>query len=335
MKPGYFEVARPRSTRYGVCSDNQCPCDEDVLSPGNGYLYISEDLVQFRKDALTLQETEKKVLTYRRQAILIDKDLYVPILMCKQGAIQREIDMEIGATDIDYFWETGLVPLRPTPLNKSRISSSSSKQYCGLRRLGEGIVLTSWKTVGVSILAVCGLLVLVSCSGDDQSSSPPSYPYTFSAPVASQSETIPKQPLIVPTNRSLPSSTVLVSPAKRGRGSLKVSNGTNRDAYIKLVDPHSRKLVAAFYVKSNSTLKLKKVPDGTYQVLFVLGEDWDSKTRSFTRSKRFAKFDRSLDFTTTRSTNRIQYRVFELTLNSVFGGNATSSEVNDQEFAHY
>jgi hypothetical protein len=115
MKPGYFEVQRPRSSRYGVCSDNQCPCREDVLSPGNGYLYISEDLVQFRKDALTLQEAEKKVLSYRRQATIIGQDLYVPILMCRQGALRRGIDMAIAAADAEYFWETGLAPLRPTP----------------------------------------------------------------------------------------------------------------------------------------------------------------------------------------------------------------------------
>jgi ribosomal protein L37AE/L43A len=198
---------------------------------------------------------------------------------------------------------------------------------------------SSWKTVGVSILAVCGLLVLVSShSGGGQSSSPSSY----AAPVASQSETIPQQPIVVPQqpfvvlkNRSLPSSNVLTSPAKRGRGSLKVSNGTSSDAYIKLVDSHSRKLVAAFYVTSNSTFMLKKIPDGVYQVLFVSGDDWDSKIRSFTRNASFTRFDHSLNFATTRQTGRIRYRVFELTLNPVVGGNATTSATNEQEFSRY
>jgi hypothetical protein len=191
--------------------------------------------------------------------------------------------------------------------------------------------LKSGKIGSLSVLVGIGLLVFFGRIFLGGSQSPP----ISSAPVTSQPKTVPNRPIVIPKNRSLPSSTVLVSPAKRGRGSLKVSNGTGSDAYIKLVDPLSRKLVAAFYVKSSSAFKLKKVPDGTYQVLFVLGEDWDSKTRSFTGSKSFAKFDRSLSFTTTQSANRIQYRVFELTLNPVVGGDATTSRVGEQEFTRY
>ena len=117
--------------------------------------------------------------------------------------------------------------------------------------------------------------------------------------------------------------------------SLMVSNGTNRDAYIKLVDPRSGTLVAAFYVKLNSSFTLKQIPDGTYEVLFVLGEDWDSKAKSFTKSKSFTKFDKSLNFTTTQLSNEIHYRAFRITLNPVIEGNTTTSTVNEQEFDRY
>jgi hypothetical protein len=121
MKLEYFEGQRPRSSKYGICSDELCPCNENALSPGNGYLYISEELVEFRKDALTLQETEQKVLAYTKKysskgkRVILHNNFYIPILMCRQGATRRGIDMEIAGADAEYFWETGLVPLRPTP----------------------------------------------------------------------------------------------------------------------------------------------------------------------------------------------------------------------------
>jgi hypothetical protein len=97
--------------------------------------------------------------------------------------------------------------------------------------------------------------------------------------------------------------------------------------------------MAAFYTKSDSTFTLKQIPDGVYQVLFVSGEDWDSKTKSFTRSKSFARFERDLNFTTTKRTDKkgiyTRYARFELTLHHVVNGNAKTSAVNEQEFESY
>lgn len=184
--------------------------------------------------------------------------------------------------------------------------------------------------ISFGVFSGAGLLVLLSLilSGGNQS------PLIYSA-IAAQPKTVPNSPIVIARNRSLPASTVLVSPIKRGGGSLKVSNGTNRDAYIKLVNPRSRTLVAAFYVKSSSTFTLKHVPDGTYQILFVLGQDWDARTRSFTGSKYFAKFDRSLKFMTIQRSDRTEYTIFQLTLNPVVGGNTTTSRVGQQEFSRY
>lgn len=39
-----------------------------------------------------------------------------PIMCCEQGARLRGLDLEIAAADAKYWWETGLVPLRATPL---------------------------------------------------------------------------------------------------------------------------------------------------------------------------------------------------------------------------
>jgi hypothetical protein len=190
--------------------------------------------------------------------------------------------------------------------------------------------LQGGKIVGFSLLISAGLLV---CSARSVLGSSQSLPLSLS-PTTSQ----PKLPLnltaVTEKNQSLPSDTTLVSQAMGG-GSLTVSNGTNRSAYVKLVEPRSRTLIGALYVKANSTLTLNQIPDGTYQVLFVLGEGWDPSTQSFTKSKSFAKFDQPLNFTTMRLGNRIQYRVFQITLHPVVSGNARTSGVNEQEFNRY
>jgi hypothetical protein len=207
-----------------------------------------------------------------------------------------------------------------------------------------------WKQVGISLIAIFGLLLLLgSCSdgyvGDegDEGDEPLSLtteppperslePLPVLSPSSFELETV--APKAVAKNRKLPSNTVLKRPASKGRGSLKVDNGTNRDAYLKLVA--SSKLVAAFYVKANSVYTLKRIPDNNYQLLFVSGEDWDAKTRTFTRDATFTKFDEDLKFVTTRQTRGrniyIRYSVFSVTLHSVVNGDAKTSAIAEGEF---
>jgi hypothetical protein len=154
-------------------------------------------------------------------------------------------------------------------------------------------------------------------------------------PVTSQAKTAPNAPIVLVQQRSLPSNPVLVSQAMNGGGALTVSNGTNSDAYVKLVEPNSRTLVAAFYVKSNSSFTQEQIPDGTYKVLFVLGKGWNAQTQSFTKNKSFSKFDKLLNFTTTQMIGGIQYRVFKITLHPVPSGKARTSGVSQKEFNSY
>jgi hypothetical protein len=142
------------------------------------------------------------------------------------------------------------------------------------------------------------------------------------------------QSIVTSQHQSLPSHTGFISQAMGG-GTLKVSNGTNRDAYVKLIEPNFQQLVSAFFVKSNSSYTLNPVPDGTYRVIFALGKSWNPKTQAFAQSKSFAKFDKPLNFTTVQLGNEIQYKVFQITLHPVVGGKARTSGVNEQEFKRY
>jgi hypothetical protein len=190
--------------------------------------------------------------------------------------------------------------------------------------------LKGGKTVGFSVLVGVGLLVcpMPSALGGSQS---PSLSLLL---VTSQPRPLVNPPIVITTkNQSLPSDTTLVSQAIGG--SLKIANGTSRDAYVKLVDPRSRTLVGSLYVKANSASTLNQIPDGTYQVLFVLGEGWNPNAQSFKKNKRFAKFDKPLNFITVQLGNGIQYKGFQITLHPVAGGNIRTSGVNEREFNRY
>lgn len=100
----------------GYCSNTNCPCKETPIPKGTGYLYISPKAVSFMKDL----KRGKKI-----DAITAILDSTMPILMCEQGARLQNIDMQVAADDAKQWWETGKVPLRPTPNNSSSMPIST------------------------------------------------------------------------------------------------------------------------------------------------------------------------------------------------------------------
>jgi hypothetical protein len=199
---------------------------------------------------------------------------------------------------------------------------------CYTKNLQAQSALKGGNIVGFSALISVGLLVFSARSALASRQLTP-LPLL---PVTAQPQPLLNPSVVMANKRSLP--TALVSQAVSG-GSLEVSNGTNLDAYVKLVEPASDILVGSLYVKANATLTLNQVPDGIYQVLFVLGEGWNADTQSFAQNKSFARFDESLNFTTTPLSNGIEYSVFRLTLHPVANGNARTSGLDEQEFNRY
>jgi len=63
----------------------------------------------------------------------VPQNLAIPILACKQGATLRGIDLEVAAADAKYWWKTGLVPLRPTPLAGSP-EAREERELLGLEK---------------------------------------------------------------------------------------------------------------------------------------------------------------------------------------------------------
>jgi len=118
----YFEAPQANPGKDGICSDNDCPCGFPgaTIPRGTGYLYISKELVDFRTDVRTAAESQSKLERMRAQTpgifVMFDPSVSMPILMCEQGAKKRGLDLEVAAADARHWWETGLAPLRATPL---------------------------------------------------------------------------------------------------------------------------------------------------------------------------------------------------------------------------
>jgi len=123
----YFECSVP--TDNGLCSDNACPCPEAVIPRGKGYLYIEQSLVDFRRKYPAIESARRVIQQERKQlqqtlARNSDRQEIIyryrlgPVLVCEEGAKLRNLDLEVAAADAKHWWETGLVPLRATPIAK-------------------------------------------------------------------------------------------------------------------------------------------------------------------------------------------------------------------------
>ena len=80
-------------------------------------MYISEAVVDFRRDALTVREAEQKAARMQQSMhVVFGQDVVTPTLMCEQGARKRGLDLKVAAADAKHWWTTGLAPLRATPM---------------------------------------------------------------------------------------------------------------------------------------------------------------------------------------------------------------------------
>ena len=115
----------------------------------------------------------------------------------------------------------------------------------------------------------------------------------------------------------------------QGDGTLTISNGTDGDAVIKLINAGTS--VFTVYIQKGDSYTIKNISDGSYRVAFDQGTNWDSATGAFTNDEGSQFFEDVLDYATTNS----QYTTYSLTLNAVEGGTAQTDTVNSSQFSQY
>ena len=125
--------------------------------------------------------------------------------------------------------------------------------------------------------------------------------------------------------RSLDNGTLVREGSRDGEGELTIDNGGGGDAVVSL--SKGGKSVHSVYIAKGKTAKVKGIEDGTYDIYFAGGTDWDSTTKAFTQNCDFSKFDDTMTFETTST-----YTTWEITLQAAVGGNATTSDVPEGSY---
>lgn len=106
-------------------------------------------------------------------------------------------------------------------------------------------------------------------------------------------------------------------------GSVNIQNGLSKGAYLKLVDK-DKKIFKTLYIPTNSNGVINGICNGRYYLYYELGEQWDPSSNSFKDKTSLKKFSDPLDFTGNNN--------YKATLNPVPGGNAKTSNVNEEDF---
>jgi len=140
---------------------------------------------------------------------------------------------------------------------------------------------------------------------------------------------------------SLPNGTLLNSVPLylKGLGQLKIENGINFDAVVKLVRSYPRKSIYTVYIKAKSTYKIIGISNGIYNLYFTHGKDWDKENQKFLISRSYSKFEDDFNFTTRDVTkyNGVyeKYSIYEITLHPVLGGSAKTDTISENEFSQF
>ncbi|WP_369639893.1 hypothetical protein [Nocardia sp. JMUB6875] len=172
------------------------------------------------------------------------------------------------------------------------------------------------KPGGLAAAAMAAAALLAGCAtAQDQARSTTTSTTTTTTTSASPvtTTTTSAAPLL---NRRGENGEVVQQDGLVGSGTLRIINDDNKDFAVVVTNGDPKRPQATIYVQANSEATLNGIA-GTYFVYLKSGTDWDQATLSFTRNRRFQKFDEPFDESTD----------WELGLKPSITGNATTSEV--------
>jgi hypothetical protein len=118
---------------------------------------------------------------------------------------------------------------------------------------------------------------------------------------------------------------------RKGKGELRLSNGTPYDAVAIVMDAKTRHPGRAIYIRHGETAKMIGIPVGIYRLQFQLGAQWTGDRR-FCEVVSTSEFDKPIAFNEHRSSDGLEYDVWSVTLNGVIGGAEKTHAISADAF---
>jgi hypothetical protein len=109
---------------------------------------------------------------------------------------------------------------------------------------------------------------------------------------------------------------------------LKISNGANANAIVKVRDSYSGALLESFFVGKDQTATVTNVPDGTYRVQFGFGDKLGADCKSFRHVWSVSQFADAETFATRYESRSIVRQTLSYTLYTVANGNAHADTID-------
>lgn len=120
--------------------------------------------------------------------------------------------------------------------------------------------------------------------------------------------------------RRLVNGQLIDSRQRGGRGQLRVDNGLGHDAVVELVQ--DGKPVVSVYVGTGLTTTVDNIEDGSYELFYTSGIDWDGQLKTFTRSCLFKRVALPVSFTTVSMEGAVRSTTQVIGLRGKVGENA-------------
>lgn len=147
----------------------------------------------------------------------------------------------------------------------------------------------------------------------------------------SQVAAVPIPPTPARPPRRLATGAFIKSLGRTGLGELTIENGQAHDAVAVLTNMALTPQVSV-YVRADDSYTIIGIADGVYRLFFSQGSDWDSQANRFTRDPTYFRFEEPFKFTTTGILGSRQYTTWRVTLYSVPGGTADTTQIGPGQF---
>ena len=156
-------------------------------------------------------------------------------------------------------------------------------------------------------------------------------PTSTATPTARPTAT--QTPTLTLTPRRMATGTFLKDSPRDGYGELTIKNELNTQDAVAVLTPAGSKFpLIAVYIRARDSFTIKGIRDGSYELYFCLGENWDDQQGRFTRNVTRERFEEPLSFETALVTGGVQYTSITVTLYEVPGGMAETEPVPEEEF---